>query len=248
MVQYGRSCCSSWAKSARSSNNRNVVGTAIWRSVIGSLDAKKVSNWECLFVHRKQWIFLVGTRWRHQNGGKEAESGHTCERNKWKMLILTNLRRFSSTSSWDVLNVNANQMKQLLKNTQRCLNHMFLQEQRQNYTGGKIPTQKQLHGPMIWKDMPRSARKDTANWQKVEQLYKVSSPCLDDHQFKKEELESVEELSEVCSQMVLKCMYLARIGRPDIQWSVVNKLTRAITKWTSSMRQTIWKTDFIHPS
>ena len=30
--------------------------------------------------------------------------------------------------------------------------------------------------------------------------------------------------------MVLKCLYLARIGQPDILWSV-NKLSRAITKW-----------------
>ena len=29
----------------------------------------------------------------------------------------------------------------------------------------------------------------------------------------------------------LKCLHLARIGRPDILWSV-NKLARAITKWT----------------
>ena len=40
--------------------------------------------------------------------------------------------------------------------------------------------------------------------KKVEQLYIVSSPCLDDHQFKQEEPESVGELSEVCSQIVLK--------------------------------------------
>ena len=66
---------------------------------------------------------------------------------------------------------------------------------------------------------------------KTEQLYKVSSPGLDDHQIKKEELESVGELSEVCSQLVLKCLYLARIGRPDILWSV-NKLARSVTKWT----------------
>ena len=38
-------------------------------------------------------------------------------------------------------------------------------------------------------------------------------------------------LSKVRSQIVLKCLYLARIGRPDILWSV-NKLARAITKWT----------------
>ena len=61
-----------------------------------------------------------------------------------------------------------------------------------------------------------------------EQLYTVSSPCLDDHHVKKEELESVGELSKVWSQIVLTCLYLARIGRLDILWSV-NKLARAVT-------------------
>ena len=37
----------------------------------------------------------------------------------------------------------------------------------------------------------------------------------------------------MCSQIVLKCFYLARIGRPDILWSV-NKLSRSITKWTKA--------------
>ena len=41
------------------------------------------------------------------------------------------------------------------------------------------------------------------------------------------------ELSKVCSQIVLKFLYLARIGRPDFLWSV-NKLTRSITKWTKA--------------
>ena len=48
------------------------------------------------------------------------------------------------------------------------------------------------------------------------QLYKVSTPCIDDHHFKEEETKSVGELSNTCSQIVLKCLYLARIGRPDI--------------------------------
>ena len=43
-------------------------------------------------------------------------------------------------------------------------------------------------------------------------------------------MKSVGELSHVCSQIVLKCLYLARIGRPDILWSV-DKLARSITKW-----------------
>ena len=60
-------------------------------------------------------------------------------------------------------------------------------------------------------DMEGHARKcverncELAN-KKTEQLYKVSSPCLDDHHFKKEELESVGEMSKVCSQIVLKCL------------------------------------------
>ena len=46
-------------------------------------------------------------------------------------------------------------------------------------------------------------------------------------------MKSVGELSQVCSQIVLKCAYFARIGRHDIIWSV-NKLARSITKWTKA--------------
>ena len=67
----------------------------------------------------------------------------------------------------------------------------------------------------------------------TQQLYKVSTPCIDDHHFEEEEMKSVGELSQVCSQIVLKCLNLARIGRPDILWSV-NKLARSITEWTKA--------------
>ena len=76
---------------------------------------------------------------------------------------------------------------------------------------------------------------DIVSWRTktTQQLYKESTPCIDDHHFKEEELESVGDLSKECSQIVLKCSYLARIGRPDILWSV-NKLARSITKWTKA--------------
>ena len=62
---------------------------------------------------------------------------------------------------------------------------------------------------------------------RTEQLYTVSTPCLDDHQFKKKnKLESVGKLSKVCSQIIFECLYLARLCRHDILWSV-NKLARA---------------------
>ena len=93
--------------------------------------------------------------------------------------------------------------------------------------------------PILWygRTYQKSALKNSANWQKkVKQLHKFSNPCLDDHQFKKEELESEGELSEVCSQTVLKCLYLARIGRPDSLWSLVSKQTGSCgpQKWTQA--------------
>ena len=80
----------------------------------------------------------------------------------------------------------------------------------------------------------------------TQQLYIVSTPCIDDHHFKEEELTSVGELSKVCSQIVLKYVNLARIGRPDILWSV-NKLARSITKWTKACDKRLSNsTSYIH--
>ena len=118
--------------------------------------------------------------------------------------------------------------------TEPCLNPEFPQEQLKNCHARKICVF--LRGHMIWKVMPRNVWNDIVSWQtkRLKQLYKVSAPCLDDHHFKEEEeLKSVGELSKVCSQIVMKCLYLARIGGPDILWSV-NKLARSITKWTKA--------------
>ena len=46
-------------------------------------------------------------------------------------------------------------------------------------------------------------------------------------------MESVGEMSKVCSHIVLKCPYMAHIGRPDVPWSV-NNLARSMTKWTKA--------------
>ena len=54
------------------------------------------------------------------------------------------------------------------------------------------------------------------------------------------------ELSKVCSQIVLNCLYLARIGRPDILWSV-NKFARSMTKWTKACDKRLNRlTSYIH--
>ena len=58
------------------------------------------------------------------------------------------------------------------------------------------------------------------------------------HQFNKEELESVGKYLKCAHKLFSKCLYLARIGRPDILWSV-NKLARAVTKWTQACKRRV---------
>ena len=54
----------------------------------------------------------------------------------------------------------------------------------------------------------------------VDEVHKVSTPCLDDHQVKREDMTIVGQFSESCSQTVLTCLSLARLGRPDLLWTV----------------------------
>ena len=102
----------------------------------------------------------------------------------------------------------------------------------------KLPFPQHLHISLWSYDNAGHAKKcverycELAN-KTTQQLYEVSTPCIDDHHFKEEEMKSVGELSHVCSQIALKCFFLARSGRPDILWSV-NKLARSITKWTKA--------------
>ena len=95
-----------------------------------------------------------------------------------------------------------------------CLKPGFLLEPRKNYLQelqGNLMQKPYLLGPTTWKVMQRNLWKDIANLRikLLKQLPKVATPCMDDHQFKDEENESAGELSTVCSQIVLKSLYLA---------------------------------------
>ena len=89
--------------------------------------------------------------------------------------------------------------------TEPCLNKYFPQERLKNYHA--------LKNVCIssWSyDMEGHAKKCVERYcelvnKTIQQLYKVSTPCMDGHHFKEEELKSVGELSKVCSQIVLKC-------------------------------------------
>ena len=106
-----------------------------------------------------------------------------------------------------------------------------------------------LHGLMKWLVMQIKCVErycELAN-KTTQQLCNVSTPCIDDRHFKEEEMKSVGDLSQVCSQIVLECLFVARIGRLYILWSV-NKFSRSITNWTKSLWQTPESIEFMFSS
>ena len=116
----------------------------------------------------------------------------------------------------------------LLTITEPCSNREFQREEQKNY----LPFPQNLRISSWSYDMKGHAKKCVERYCELANKI-VSNPCIDDHHFKVEEMKHVGESSQVCSPIVLKCLYWARIGRPDIPWSV-NKLARSITKWTKA--------------
>ena len=195
---------------------------------------EKVPNCECLFVPWEQGLFLSvyvdDIKW-----SERSRMWLPCGRHWWKTLILTNQLHFLIMYTWDVPNVNANRMKFVIVEYAKMFESGISAGATEKLLGWEKPHAKTA----AWSyDMEGHARKcverqcELTN-KKVKQLYKVSHLCWDDHQFKQEGPGSVGELSEVRWQIVLKCLYLARIGRHDILWSV-HKLARSVTKWTQT--------------
>ena len=188
---------------------------------------EKVSNWECLSVHREKGLFLSVYVDDIKLAGKKQNIDPM-----WKVLN-KEVDLGEPTSFLDHVYLGCTQRPcEMSKDVVDTYRTMF----ESRISAG---TTEKLHARKIWSyGMEGHAKKcverycELAN-KPTQQLYKVSTPCIDDHHFKEEELKSVGELSTECSQIVLKCLYLARIGRPDILWSV-NKLARSITKWTNA--------------
>ena len=187
---------------------------------------EKAPDWECLFVHREKDCSCL-CMWTISNSVERNRTFIGLGKSSW-------ICWFGRTNimTWPrLLGLHSKRMK----NQQRyCWQFSTISAG----AAGKLPSSVRLNANIsTWSyDMGGHAKKyverycELAN-ETTQQPYKVSTPCLDDRQFKEEEWGSVGELSKVCSQIVLKCLYLARIGRPDILWSA-NKLARAATKCT----------------
>ena len=241
MVLYGRPNRSFWAKSVWSSFGRTIIGKAIWENPIETLLGEN-SNWECLFVHREIGLFLSV----HVDDIKLTGKNKIliqCGNYSMKKLIWGNQHLSLIMYTWDALNDNTKQAKILWTITEPCSNHEFQRGESREIT---IPSKFSYFFMVLWHGWLCREMCGTILWvdgKTTQQLNKISIPCIDDHNFKEEETKSVGELSHVCSQMVLKCLYLARIGRPDILGSV-HKLARSINKMDQGMWQTPKSIDF----
>ena len=117
-----------------------------------------------MFVHRKQGLFLSVYVDDIKMAGKKQNLAPMWEEIDDITLIFTNQHHCLTMYFWYVLDVNADQRKQLLNNVRRCLNHVFLPEQLKNCQGGKT-SRKNSHVVLrTWKDMLENALSDTVNW------------------------------------------------------------------------------------
>ena len=133
-----------------------------WRKFCWNLDGKKYLTGNVYLIIKNK-DYSCPCTWMTSKCWKEPEYWSHVEEVDDKTLILVNPQHFLIMYSWDVLNVNVNRMKLLLRNIQRCLNHVSVPGQLKNLPVWEKPrvwkslTQKQSRGPTTWKDMNSSS-------------------------------------------------------------------------------------------
>ena len=194
MGKHRRSSGSSWTKFIRTSTCWSLVE----KTVRGSLGMS--------VCHRKQGLFLSGIRGWYQNGWREAEYGTHVEETDgecwfWRTNFISRPRFFGMHSTWMPNEIMIDEYRKNVRITNFCWSNW--KNTCVGITSRKDGRVVLRHGRscsnMLWYICCELANK------KTEQLYKVSSPCLDDHHVKTEQLQSNGELSKICSQIVLKC-------------------------------------------
>ena len=231
MVQYGRPSRSSWAESLWSSFGRTVMWKAIWWNHVAARLGESFQLGMSLRTSWKRAVLICVCGW-HIIGSKETKSLSDVENTQPRSWFgRTNIFPGSC-----LLGLHSMTMPNKQRYCGQLQNHVWIAKfRRRNW---QLPYSENFRISSWSHDMEGHAKKCVERYceltnKTTQQLYKVSTPCIDDHHFKEEELESVGDSSKIWSQIVLECLYLARIGRPDIQWSV-NKLARSMTKWTKA--------------
>ena len=175
---------------------------------------EKVPTWECVFVNREKGLFSSVYVDDIKLAGRKQNINPT-----WKILM-KDIDLEESTSFLDHVYLGCTQREcQISKDIVDSDISMFESRisagatekcQKQKLLGNLMP-KRYLHGPTTWKVMQRNVWKyfQLAN-KTSEQLYKVATPCMDDHQFKEEENGSVGEL--IVHGLLTNCSGISLFG------------------------------------
>ena len=218
---------------------------------------EKVSNWECFIVHREKGLSLSVYVDDIKLAGKKQNIDPM-----WKVLN-KKVDLGEPTSFFDHEDLGCTQRQcEISKNivdnyrtmvewrisatiTEPCLNDEFPRVRNE-----KLPCSENLRTSSWAYDSERHAKNCVERYcelsnKTTRQLYKVSTPCIDDHHFK-EELKSVGEPSKAPSQIVVKMVVFGTYWKT--LYSMVSEQICTIDyKMDQSMWQTTLSFDILHP-
>ena len=237
MVQYGRSSRLCRKGSARSPSGRTLMGKAIWESSIGTRLGKVFILGMFICQPSKRTI-LVSVCGRYQTGWKETYHQSDLEdphERRWfgRTNIIPRPCFLGCTQR------ECQKRKSIVDNYRSMFESRICAGATEKLSERKATGKLDAETTSSWSyDMEGHSQKCVERYcelakQTTEQFDKVATACMDDDHTKEEDNGSVGFLLVVCSQMVLKCLHLARIGGLDILRSV-NKLARAVTVWTKA--------------
>ena len=198
MVQYGRSSRRSRKESVRSPFGKSILGKVI-RKVVLKYGWEKVPKLECLFVNREKRIFLSVYVEDIELTGKKQNINPT-----WKIFMKeVDLREPTSFLHHVYLGCTQRECQiseDIVDNYKSMFGSRISAGRNEKLPEHKVSgTPETYTGSSYSYDMEgtqRNAWKYTANWStKLRSNYTRS--CLDDHQFKEEEIGSVGEFAKI---------------------------------------------------
>ena len=183
---------------------QDYYGKGNLRTSYCSTVGKRFPNWECLFVHRQKGLFLSVYVDDIKLAGKKQNINPM-----WKVLNkIIDLGEPTSSVDHEYLGCTQRQCERIKDIVD---NYIAMFESRiPAGRAEKIPYSENFRISSWSYDMEGHAKKCVERFcalanKTTQQLYKVSTPCIVDHHFNEEEMKSVGELSQVSSQIVLKC-------------------------------------------
>ena len=205
---------------------------------------EKVSNCECLFVHR-QSVILISVCGRHKIDWKETKH--------WSDVAITHQRsRFGRTNifPWSCI---LGMYSKSMWNKQRYCGQIQSHDLIENFSEGteKRPFSENLRNSSWCYDMDGHAKKCVERYCELAkkttlQLYKVSTPCIDDHHFKEEN----EIYRRIVIRMLSNCSEMFVFSTYWTTWySMVSEQICTIDyKKDQRLWQTLESIDILHSS